>query len=245
MFAFHSICCSFNPERKNFKVITLPIHMSAKEEFTQQTLSAEFQSWSGQIPDSITALPLSGSYRRYYRIISGNTRAIGAFNPDIKENKAFLVISRHFAMKGIAVPEIYGENNDGYHYLLQDLGDKTLIDFLALDNKREFTKKVIETYQDALTDLAFIQIEGIQGLDICACYPRPEFDEQSVLWDLNYFKHYFLKFAKVPFDEQFLEDDFRKFAQFLARVPRTFFLYRDFQSRNIMLHNEKFRFDPA
>jgi aminoglycoside/choline kinase family phosphotransferase len=213
--------------------------MSAKEELTLQVLASEFKTWSGINPDSITALPPSGSYRRYYRIISGKIRAIGAFNPDINENKAFLAISKHFKMLDIAVPEIYTENKTGQYYLLEDLEDKTLIDFLTEDNKREFTKEVIEKYRDALTDLAKIQIVGIRGFDCSLCYPRQEFDEQSILWDLNYFKHYFLKFAKVPFDEQLLEDDFKKFAQFLAEVPRNYFLYRDFQSRNIMLHNNK------
>jgi aminoglycoside/choline kinase family phosphotransferase len=213
--------------------------MSTKDELTQQLLAGEFQTWSGQIPDSITALPPSGSYRRYYRIISGSLRAIGAFNPDVKENKAFLSISRHFIKIGISVPEIYSEHKEGYHYLLQDLGDKTLIDYLTEDNRREFTQEVIEKYKNALSDLASIQLDGIKGFDTSICYPRAEFDEQSILWDLNYFKHYFLKFAKVSFDEQLLEDDFRKFAQFLAQVPRNHFLYRDFQSRNIMLHNDK------
>jgi aminoglycoside/choline kinase family phosphotransferase len=213
--------------------------MSGKEEQTQKVLREEFQNWSGKIPDTITALPPSGSYRRYYRMISGNTSAIGAVNPDLKENLAFLTFSRHFRKLGIAVPEIYSEDKEGFHYLLEDLGDTTLIDFLTRDNKREFTEDVIEKYKNALTDLASIQLEGIRGLDTSKCYPRAEFDEQSVLWDLNYFKHYFLKFAKVPFDEQLLEDDFKKFAQFLAEVPRNYFLYRDFQSRNIMLHRNK------
>ena len=213
--------------------------MNAKEESTKQILSLEFKDWSGKVPDSIKALPLSGSYRRYYRLISGNMRAIGAFNPDQKENQAFLAISRHFIKRNISVPEIYDEHIDGHHYLLQDLGDQTLIDYLTQENKREFNKNVVEKYKNALTDLACIQLEGIQGLDTAVCYPRAEFDEQSVLWDLNYFKHYFLKFAKVPFDEQLLEDDFKKFAQFLAQVPRNYFLYRDFQSRNIMLKNDK------
>ncbi len=213
--------------------------MSEKEELTLTKLSEEFRKWSGKIPDSITALPPSGSYRRYYRIISGDIRAIGASNPDIKENRAFLTFAKHFRKIGISVPEIFSENDDGYHYLLEDLGDKTLIDFLTNDNKREFNNEVITKYKDALTNLAAIQLEGIKGLDTGKCYPRAEFDEQSILWDLNYFKHYFLKFAKVPFDEQLLEDDFKKFAQFLAQVPRMNFLYRDFQSRNIMLHNDR------
>lgn len=213
--------------------------MSEKEEIGIKILAEEFYNWSGLKYDSITALPPSGSYRRYFRIISGTTSAIGAVNPDKKENQAFLSFSRHFRSLGISVPEIYDEHSDGLHYLLEDLGNKTLIDYLTQDNKREFTSQVKEKYRNALTDLASIQNLGIQGLDTTKCYPRAEFDEQSILWDLNYFKHYFLKFAKVPFDEQLLEDDFRKFANFLAQVPRVNFLYRDFQSRNIMLHNDK------
>src|SRR5664279_1135158 len=139
--------------------------MSGKEELTHAKLSEEFRKWSGKAPDTVTALPPSGSYRRYYRLISGNIGAIGASNPDIKENRAFLSFAKHFRKTGISVPEIYSENDDGYHYLLEDLGNKTLIDFLTHDNERKFNNDVIRKYQEALKDLAKIQHEGIKGMD--------------------------------------------------------------------------------
>ena len=198
-----------------------------------------FRGWSGMEAEKISPLPPSGSYRRYFRITAGSISAIGATNPDARENNAFIAISKHFGQAGITAPEIYDYREKEEIYLLEDLGDKTLIDYLTKDHQRVFDGEVIQTYKQALSDLILIQVEGIKGLNTSVCYPRAEFDEQSILWDLNYFKHYFLKFAKVRFDEQFLEDDFRKFARFLLEAPRDYFLYRDFQSRNIMLHKNK------
>lgn len=212
--------------------------MTEKDELKTGILKDLFHKWSGNVAEKVAPLPPSGSYRKYFRITGGSHTAIGAMNPDTRENNAFIAISKHFREAGIRVPEIYFYRPEDQVYLLEDLGDKTLIDFLTRDHQREFTQDVIRVYKQALSDLVRIQFLGIKGLDTSVCYPRAEFDEQSVLWDLNYFKHYFLKFAKVKFDEQFLEDDFRKFARFLAQVPRDYFLYRDFQSRNIMLHND-------
>ncbi|HEX2935695.1 MAG TPA: RNase adapter RapZ, partial [Bacteroidales bacterium] len=125
-------------------------------------------------------------------------------------------------------------------YLLDDLGDTTLLAYLHEQNYPiEVKPEVIEAYKRVISDLPAIQILGNDGLDYTLCYPRAAFDRQSMMWDLNYFKYYFLKLAKVPFNEQLLENDFETFVNFLLSADCNYFLFRDFQSRNVMLVDGK------
>lgn len=188
-------------------------------------------------------LPASGSYREYCRIQSANHQAIGAYNADVQENKAFLSFSKHFLSQHILVPEIYAENDEQTCYIQEDLGNLTLFDYLSKTREREeFSDRIVQVYKKVLTELPKIQIVAGQGIDYSKCYPRAAFDKQSMMWDLNYFKYYFLKLAKIPFDEQALEDDFQTFTDYLLKAPSDYFLYRDFQSRNIMLRDNKVAF---
>lgn len=188
-------------------------------------------------------LPASGSYREYCRIKSTNHQAIGAFNSDVRENTAFLEFSAHFFKQGIAVPGIYAVNEKKTCYLQEDLGTLTLFDFLSQTRELEgFSEKITNIYKQVLRELPKIQITAGKGINYEHCYPRAAFDKQSMMWDLNYFKYYFLKLAKIPFDEQALEDDFQSFSDYLLAADGDFFLYRDFQSRNIMLHDGKVAF---
>lgn len=188
-------------------------------------------------------LPGSGSYREYVRMKGENHMVIGAYNEDVRENQAFLEFSTHFRYKGIPVPHIYAVNPDQKTYLQEDLGNITLFDFLTKTREEEgFSNKIVDVYKEVLRELPKIQLIGGKDLDYSVCYPREAFDKQSMMWDLNYFKYYFLKLAKVPFDEQALEDDFQSFSDYLLAVDNSAFLYRDFQSRNIMLKNGKVYF---
>ncbi len=193
--------------------------------------------------ETFSMLPASGSYREYCRLQNNNRSVIGAFNEDVKENTAFLSFSNHFRQKEIHVPEIYTVSSDLKKYLLEDLGDTTLFDYLSKTRESEgFSENIISEYRKVLHELPKIQIIAGKDLDYSVCYPREAFDKQSMMWDLNYFKYYFLKLAKVPFDEQALEDDFQAFSNYLLSAPSGFFLYRDFQSRNVMLKGGKVYF---
>lgn len=188
-------------------------------------------------------LPASGSYREYARIKSIHHQVIGAYNHDVKENKAFLDFSAHFLKKGIPVPRIYSVSSDQMCYLQEDLGNTTLFDFLTKVRETEgFSDKIVDEYKKVLVQLPRIQLVAGKDIDYSVCYPREAFDKQSMMWDLNYFKYYFLKLAKIPFDEQALEDDFQQFSDYLLRAENDAFLYRDFQSRNIMLKDRKVYF---
>jgi len=199
-----------------------------------------FEMWSGEEARSFVMLPPSGSYREYYRITGRTKTAMGAFNSDKKENIAFLEFSKHFKNKGLPVPEIYQVDLDNNVYLQEDLGDVTLYGFLQGIRKGEdFPDELLCFYKKTIKQLIRFQIAGGEGLDYTKCYPREAFDKQSMLWDLHYFKYYFLKLARVPFDEQALEDDYNKLIDFLMEVKHDYFLYRDFQSRNVMVVNDK------
>jgi aminoglycoside/choline kinase family phosphotransferase len=199
-----------------------------------------FERYAGHQPRKFETLPRSGSYREYYRMRSKDHTAIGVFNTDRKENEAFLTFTKHFISKNLSVPEIYQEDLEHNIYLLQDLGDETLFSFLSANrNNGEFPESAIPIYKTIVEELPHFQIYGNEGLDYSKCYPRSRFDKQSMMWDLNYFKYYFLKLAKIPFDEQELENDFQKFSDWLLTENSDFFLYRDFQSSNIMIVNSR------
>ncbi len=195
-----------------------------------------YEKWAGEKPQKITPLAKSGSDRRYYRIVSDNKKALGVFNPDARENLAFIEFSKHFLSKGVKVPRIYADDISKDVYLIEDLGDTTLFSYLTAEKKKaEFTADLMNVYKKVVEQLPKLQIEAGRDIDYSICYPRADFDKQSMMWDLNYFKYYFLKLAGIAFDEQKLEDDFRTFTDYLLQADRHYFLYRDFQSRNIML----------
>jgi aminoglycoside/choline kinase family phosphotransferase len=203
---------------------------------TKARLIKLFEEWSGEKARSYAALPPSGSYREYFRISGRDKTAIGVYNNDYKENVAFLTFSEHFKSKHLAVPEMYGKDLSNHIYLQQDLGDISLYSFLqGMRTNDEFPGELTGFYKLTLDRLLEFQIRGHEGLDYSKCYPRSAFDRQSMLWDLHYFKYYFLKLAKVPFDEQNLEDDFHRLIDFLLEEDCDYFLYRDFQSRNVMV----------
>jgi aminoglycoside/choline kinase family phosphotransferase len=209
----------------------------------EEQLGNLFVQYSKRLPESIVQLPGSGSYRQYYRIKSNQTTIIGVYNEDIAENAAFLSFTKHFYKKGLLVPEVLAEGKAQNVYLLQDLGDNTLLNHLQkLNYPGEIRPEVIDVYKQILEQLPRFQILGHEGLDYSLCHPRYAFDRQSMMWDLNYFKYYFLKLAKVPFHEQALENDFNVLVDFLLTADCNYFLYRDFQSRNIMLLDNKLYF---
>ncbi len=168
---------------------------------------------------------------------------MGAFGPDPAENRAFLSLSRHFRGAELPVPEIFTEDPAAGVYLQEDLGDTTLFAFLsACREPGEFPSDAVPLYEQAVRILPRFQIEAGRTLDYSVCYPRATFDERSILWDLNHFKYYFLRLAKIPFHEQELEDDFHRFSAFLLETGQEHFMYRDFQSRNIMVQSDRLRF---
>src|SRR6202522_1422777 len=180
---------------------------------------------------------LGGSGRNIIRLSSGKVSAIGILYGVREENAAFLEFSRHFRRHGLPVPEIYAEDLAQGAYVEEDFGNTTLFEFLA--DHRDcaiIAAEAVAAYRQVVAVLPRFQVEAGRDLNYKVCYPRGSFDRQSITWDLNYFKYYFLRLAAIPFNEQAMEDDFSRLTKFLLSADRDYFLYRDFQSRNIMLH---------
>src|SRR5438445_10341846 len=181
---------------------------------------------------------LSGSGRSIIRLAGDKLSAIGILYDIREENVAFLEFSRHFRRHGLPVPEVYAEDLSQGAYLEEDLGDTTLFEFLSRNRTGEnIAPQVVEVYRKVVAVLPRFQIEAGRDLNYKVCYPRANFDRQSIAWDLNYFKYYFLRLAGIPFNEQGLEDDFGRLTKFLLSAGHNYFLYRAFQSRNIMLRD--------
>src|ERR1043166_986739 len=207
-----------------------------------ETLNRLFAQHFGSPPARIDPLQgeLGGSGRKIIRLANDRSTAIGVLYGVREENIAFLSFSRHFRRHRLPVPEIYGEDLEAGAYLEEDLGDTTLFEFLSNNRTPDsIAPQVIEAYRKVVAVLPRFQVEAGRDLDYSVCYPIGSFDRQSISWDLNYFKYYFLRLAGIPFNEQALENDFNQLTNFLLMADRDYFLYRDFQSRNILLRNHQ------
>jgi aminoglycoside/choline kinase family phosphotransferase len=197
----------------------------------------------GCAPAEVARLTADGSQRTYLRMRgSAPATVIGAHGPDPDENRAFLSFTRTFRALGLPVPEIFAAAEGLGIWLAEDLGDTTLFGALGAARREAgrgegFPAGVVAAYERVVDLLPRFQVEGGRAIDFSVAYPRPAFDEQSMRWDLNYFKYHFLKLAHVPFNEQRLENDFDRLIEHLLAADAGHFLYRDFQSRNIMLRD--------
>ena len=203
-------------------------------------LQTLFEQYTREKLITLTELSAAGSNRRYFRLKGESTVLIGVEGTSVDENKAFISMSRHFAALGLPVPKVYASSDDARFYIQDDLGDTLLFDLLADARKTgvfgEDDKRLLH---ETLRLLPEIQVKGAVDFDFSVCYPQPEFNERSVFWDLNYFKYNFLKTTGIDFQENLLEDDFERIAQVLLQAPTETFMYRDFQSRNVMVKDGK------
>ena len=198
-------------------------------------LSKLYQSYTGSEVEEITELPSSGSNRRYFRL-KGIETIIGVSGTSVEENEAFIYMAKHFRQKGLPVPQVYAVSEDHSLYIQEDLGDTLL--FNAIEKGRRssvFDEEERRILKKTITKLPDIQFLGSDGFDFSYCYPQSEFNQRSILWDLNYFKYCFLKATGMEFQENHLEDDFLKMSDVLLKSSSATFLYRDFQSRNVMV----------
>ena len=200
-----------------------------------ENLQKLYQQYTGVPAEEIIEMPASGSNRRYFRL-TGVQSLIGVYGTSVEENEAFLYMAEHFKRKNLPVPQVRCVSEDKLFYLQEDLGDTLL--FHAIEKGRitnSFSEEEKELLRKTIRLLPAIQFAGAEGFDFNHCYPQPEFNQRSILWDLNYFKYCFLKAVGLEFQENRLEDDFQKMSEILLSSSSSTFMYRDFQSRNVMI----------
>lgn len=200
-----------------------------------EELKKLYLTYTGHEPETIEEFPSSGSNRRYFRL-GGSPTLIGVRGESVEENRAFLYMAAHFHRKGLPVPQVLLQSEDEICYLQEDLGDTLL--FNTIEKGRQtgtFNEEEKQLLRKTIRLLPTVQFAGAEDMDFSFCYPQPEFNSRSILWDLNYFKYCFLKATGIDFQENRLEDDFQKMAEVLLRCDSTTFMYRDFQSRNVMI----------
>lgn len=188
----------------------------------------------------VEALPTSGSNRKYYRLKQNNISLIGVNGESVEENNAFIYLAQHFYQNDLNVPKVIAVSEDKMSYLQQDLGDSILFDLIKGGRLTGvFSREEKELLHKTISKLAEFQVKGANNLNFDNCYPLPEFNRRSVLWDLNYFKYNFLKTTGLEFSEDQLENDFEKLAEALLKDKSDTFMYRDFQSRNVIILDDE------
>ena len=222
---FCSLICTFVGEKKS----------------NMEKLLELYKQWNGAEPAHVQQIPGGGSNRSYYRLTDKNGQSVvGAIGTSRDEDHAFIYLTKHFTSLKLPVPKILAASDDQLRYLQTDLGSMSLFD--AIRGGREaggrYTLKEQELLKRTIRELPNIQMNGARGLDFSNCYPQAEFDVDSVLFDLNYFKYCFLKATEIDFHELKLEADFRLLAKDLTAEQGDTFLYRDFQARNVMLDHD-------
>lgn len=210
--------------------------MKEKNEIKKSIIELMDKDLSEKIVD-IKLLPASGSSRVYYRITTEKQSYIATYNPNIEENTAFLAFSKHFKDSNLPVPEIIAVNDKKDCYIQSDLGDVSLFDFVQNCVKNNlYDEETVRLYKKTISELVNFQIIGNKNLDYSIAFPTTSFDKISVIDDLNYFKYYFLKVNdEIIFNESRLNSDFQNIANYILEAPSNFFMYRDFQSRNVMI----------
>ena len=203
-----------------------------------ERLKQLYLNYVGSEPVEIKLMDKAGSNRSYYRL-TGEQSIVGVVGESREENEAFIYMAQHFKERGLSVPTLYGVSDDHMAYIQEDLGGKP--DNILWNKIRRssithaFTSSEKELLKRSMRDLCDFQFIGTEGFDYDKCYPAKCFDERSIKWDLNYFKYCFLKATGVVFNENKLENDFERLTHDLLAVPSETFMYRDFQSRNVMI----------
>lgn len=205
-------------------------------EAMQESIKQLFLSLTGNTWDAIEKIPQSGGDRIYFRIKQGGDSYIATFNYNIRENETFIYFAQHFHSKGLPVPKVLVVSEDQKIYIQEDVGSTSLLEVLEKEGK---TERVYQLFQKSLKALVQLQVKGDEGLDYSKCLTSKTFGKHAVLTDLLYYKYYFLDTLQYPYDKQALIDEFELLSDQLSESHFNFFMFRDFQSRNIMVKGDE------
>jgi aminoglycoside/choline kinase family phosphotransferase len=205
-------------------------------EAMQDAIKQLFLSYAGKECERIEKIPQSGGDRIYFRIKQGADSYIATYNLNLKENETFIYFAQHFHSKGLPVPKVLAVSADQKIYLQEDLGSESLLDVLEREGK---TERVYQLFQKSLKALLQLQVKGSEGLDYSKCLTSKTFGKHAVLTDLLYYKYYFLDTLQYPYDKQALIDEFELLSDQLSDSHFNYFMFRDFQSRNIVVQNDE------
>lgn len=207
---------------------------------TTENIKELFKKFNTTAILRIEKIPQSGSDRTYFRIYCENEKSyIATFSNNIKENNAFIYFSNHFKKINAPVPEVFAVNEEGNIYIQEDFGDVSLLNVLESNGQNELS---LNLFKKSLNALANLQINGDKNLDYTQCITSKEFGQQAILSDLLYFKYYFLDTLKIPYDKEKLINEFEAISNYLAHADHKCFMFRDFQSRNIMVNDNEVYF---
>jgi aminoglycoside/choline kinase family phosphotransferase len=198
-----------------------------------------FKSVNPEPIERFEKLPKSGGDRVYFRIVTQKKSYIATYNENVKECETFLYFTDIFSKAKVPVPSIYFVSDDGKMYIQQDFGSTSLLNELENHGHDEY---VYDLFKKSLRSLAWLQIKGVDQLDFSYCLTSQEFGKQAIMSDLLYFKYYFLDTLKIPYDKEKLIDDFEALSNYLTHVEYKYFMFRDFQSRNICIQNNEVHF---
>jgi len=205
-------------------------------EAIKEAIKQIYLSYTGKACEHIEKIPQSGGDRIYFRIKEGAESYIATYNLNLKENETFIYFAQHFHSKGLPVPKVLAVSADQKIYLQEDLGSESLLDVLEKEGK---TERVYQLFQKSLKALVQLQVKGSEGLDYSKCLTSKTFGKHAVLTDLLYYKYYFLDTLQYPYDKQALIDEFELLSDQLSDSHFNYFLFRDFQRRNIIVKNDE------
>ena len=198
-----------------------------------------FQTFNSDEIVNFEKLPKSGGDRIYFRIVTNNNSYIATYNDNVRENNTFIHFTQHFEKINAPVPRIYITHPGGKMYIQEDFGNASLLNELEVNGQVEY---VFNLLKKSLKSLAWLQIEGNKNFDDSYCLTSKEFGRQAILSDLLYFKYYFLDTLKIGYDKEKLLGDFEALSNYLTHVEHKYFMFRDFQSRNIYIKNDEVHF---